>query len=265
MSKSVISIAGLDIGSRTTKLVVRAAEELRLVIADSGPDPLGTAERLVGEYTPDVVWATGYGRHLAKQSFAQGAVTEIRAAAVGARRLFPECRTVIDLGGQDSKVIALDEAGRAVHFEMNDRCAAGTGRFLEVMAERLGYTLDEFGQAALDEPTAIPINSTCTVFAESEVVSLIARGEARERIAKGLHLAVAERVNAMVMKAGGTRPEVVFCGGVAHNLCMRHLLGERLHATILVPDDPQIVAALGALLVAERQLIRAAERSLSES
>jgi len=263
MSKDVISIAGLDIGSRTTKLVVRAGDELRLIIADSGPEPLSTAERLVSEYAPDVVWATGYGRHLAKESFAQGAVTEIRAAAVGARHLFPECRTVIDVGGQDCKVIMLDETGRALHFEMNDRCAAGTGKFLEVMAERLGFDLEAFGKAALDEPAAVPINSTCTVFAESEVVSLIARGEARERIAKGLHLAVAERVGAMVIKAGGARPEVVFCGGVAHNLGMRHLLEERLHSAILIPNEPQMVAALGALLVAERQLIRAAQRSLS--
>jgi predicted CoA-substrate-specific enzyme activase len=250
MSGSRDRIAGIDIGSRTTKIVVLGDREPVHAIVESGPEPLRTGQGLVERHAPDVVWATGYGRHLARASFAQGAVTEIKAAAVGARTLYPDCRTIVDIGGQDSKVIALDDQGRAVHFEMNDRCAAGTGKFLEVMAERLGFDLESFGRRAYEAREAVSVNSTCTVFAESEVVSLIARGERPERIARGLHLSIAERIIAMVLRAGGARPTVVFCGGVAYNPCLRALLAQRLDAEVIVPEQPQIVAALGAALIA---------------
>jgi predicted CoA-substrate-specific enzyme activase len=247
-------IAGIDIGSRTTKIVVLDDPEPTHAIADSGPEPLRTAEAMVAQYAPDLVWATGYGRHLAHSSFANGVVTEIKATAAGTRALHPCCRTIIDVGGQDSKVIALDEHGRAIHFEMNDRCAAGTGKFLEVMAERLGFDLDTFGRRAGEATEAVPVNSTCTVFAESEVVSLIARGERSERIARGLHVSIAERIVAMVLRAGGPRAEVVFCGGVAHDPCLRALLADRLGVEITVPPHPQIVAALGAALIAREKV-----------
>jgi len=227
-------------------------------IADSGPEPLRTAQDMVAQHAPDVIWATGYGRHLARSSFADGVVTEIKAAAVGARALHPDSQTIIDIGGQDSKVIALDEGGRAIHFEMNDRCAAGTGKFLEVMAGRLGFDLETFGRRANESTQAVPVNSTCTVFAESEVISLLARGEPSDRIARGLHISIAERIVAMVLRAGGPRAEVVFCGGVAHNPCLRALLAERLGVEIRVPRHPQLVVATGAALIAREAVVAAA-------
>jgi len=197
---------------------------------------------------PSTVVATGYGRHLARERLGFPVITEIKAHALGAARLFPECRTVIDIGGQDSKVIRL-ENGRQVNFEMNDRCAAGTGRFLEVMAVTLGYTLAEFGADALTAPQSVSINSMCTVFSESEVISLIASGMGKQSIALGLHESIVNRLLALVGRVGA-EPQVVLSGGVALNPCIRVLLERRLALPLLVPDEPQIVGALGAALSA---------------
>jgi predicted CoA-substrate-specific enzyme activase len=251
--------AGIDIGSRTTKVAV--LEDGRLVhsrVIDTGTDPLARARELLGGMTefgsansdrvPPTVVATGYGRHLARERLGCSAITEIKAHALGASRLFPACRTVIDIGGQDSKVIRV-ESGRQVNFEMNDRCAAGTGRFLEVMAATLGYTLPEFGQAALSAPASEAINSMCTVFSESEVISLIAGGESKQSIALGLHESIISRLLALVGRVGVESP-VVLTGGVARNPCIRALLERRLGVPLLVPEEPQIVGALGAALSA---------------
>jgi (R)-2-hydroxyacyl-CoA dehydratese activating ATPase len=249
-----IRTAGIDVGSRTTKLAV--LEDGRLVhsrIVDTGTDPLARARELLSALAPGSqslvpITATGYGRHLARERLGCTAITEIKAHALGASRLFPECRTVIDIGGQDSKVIRV-ESGRQVNFEMNDRCAAGTGRFLEVMAATLGYTLSEFGQAALSAPGSVAINSMCTVFSESEVISLIAGGESKQSIALGLHESIVNRLLALVGRVG-VEPPVVLTGGVARNRCIRALLERRLGVPLLVPDEPQIVGALGAALSA---------------
>jgi predicted CoA-substrate-specific enzyme activase len=192
--------------------------------------------------------ATGYGRHLAREKLGLPVITEIKAHALGAGRLFPECHTVIDIGGQDSKVIRV-EKGRQVNFEMNDRCAAGTGRFLEVMAMTLGYTLAEFGSEALKAPESASINSMCTVFSESEVVSLIAAGTTKQSIALGLHESIVNRLLALVGRVG-VEPDVVLAGGVARNPCIRVLLERRLGVPLLVPEEPQVVGALGAALAA---------------
>jgi predicted CoA-substrate-specific enzyme activase len=252
-----IRTAGIDIGSRTTKVAV--LEDGRLVhsrVVDTGTDPLARARELLAEARHDlgsrsgIGWcpfvATGYGRHLARERLGCSAITEIKAHALGANRLFPACKTVIDIGGQDSKVIRV-ESGRQVNFEMNDRCAAGTGRFLEVMAATLGYTLSEFGQAALSAPASVAINSMCTVFSESEVISLIAGGESKQSIALGLHESIVSRLLALVGRVGVESP-VVLTGGVARNPCIRALLERRLGVPLLVPDEPQIVGALGAAL-----------------
>jgi predicted CoA-substrate-specific enzyme activase len=163
----------------------------------------------------------------------------------------PECHTVIDVGGQDSKVILLSEKGDVQKFEMNDRCAAGTGKFLEIMASTLEVDIKDFGNLAMDSAKVIRVNSLCTVFAESEVVSLIARGEEPAAIAFALHDAIASRLAVMVRRTG-VREKVVFAGGGSHNLCLRRLLEQELETGLIVPDSPQTVGALGAALLAKQ-------------
>jgi len=192
--------------------------------------------------------ATGYGRYLAQAHLDCPIITEIKAYALGAHHLYPECEMIIDIGGQDSKVIRAS-GGRVLDFEMNDRCAAGTGRFLEVMATTLGYTIDEIGKHALHADHAAAINSMCTVFAESEVITLLAKGEDPQNIALGVHNAIINRIFALSGRIS-LDDTVVFAGGVAKNPCMVSLLGKRLNNTILVPDEPQIIGAIGAALVA---------------
>lgn len=226
-------------------------EEDRLLsgeILDTGTDPWRRARELLERHQPEMVVATGYGRHLVAERLGCPVVTEIRAHAVGAHRLFPECRTVIDIGGQDSKAIRLKD-GRQLDFEMNDRCAAGTGRFLEVMATTLGYTIEEFGAEALRSESSTAISSMCTVFAESEVISLIARGAGKRAIALGLHEAIVNRLWALLGRIG-VEPPVVLCGGVALNPCIRTLMERKLEMALLVPEKPQLVGAIGAALCA---------------
>jgi predicted CoA-substrate-specific enzyme activase len=160
-------------------------------------------------------------------------------------------RTVIDVGGQDSKVIRTDESGRVVDFAMNDKCAAGTGRFLEVMAGALGLPVQELGRVALSSAHPVTISSTCTVFAESEAVSHIARGASREDVARGLVQAVCSRVLGLAARVG-LQPEVVFTGGVALNEGMLAEMQRQSGLKILVPPDPQTIGALGAALFARQ-------------
>ncbi len=245
--------AGLDIGSRTMELVV--VEDGRLVawhVTDTNHQPRAVCAELVARERFNALVATGYGRGLAEVAFDAPTVTEIKAHGVGARWLHPTCRTVIDVGGQDTKVIVLDGEGRTARFEMNDRCAAGTGRFLEVMAQALSYEIAELGPAALAAGDSIKISSMCTVFAESEVVSLLAKGKERDAVARGVHDAIVERAAAVLVRNGVVEP-VVFTGGGALNVCLRSLLEERLNVKLHVADQPQIVGALGAALIAESQ------------
>ena len=245
------SVAGIDIGSRSIELVVfNDASLVRQVKAPTTFDPMGQCEKLMDGMSVKQVVATGYGRKLFTDSFRNlkaTAITEIQAYALGARYLFPEARTVLDIGGQDTKVILLASHGKVAKFEMNDRCAAGTGKFLEFMASALQIPLDEFGEFALRSDKRIQINSMCTVFAESEATSLMARGERPENIAMGLHLAIIRRTVAMLWRVGMEAP-LVFAGGVAHNPCVRKVLEEHLHATVIVPAEPDMVGAIGAAL-----------------
>ncbi|MEA1934627.1 MAG: acyl-CoA dehydratase activase [Thermodesulfobacteriota bacterium] len=244
--------AGIDIGSRSIELVVlKGSEVVDFLQADSGFNPILHAGELLEQVKYDRITATGYGRHLFELSFDTPTVTEIKAYAVGARALFPDTRTILDIGGQDSKAIALNDAGRVVKFEMNDRCAAGTGKFLEIMAQTLGYSLDQFGTEALQSTGDIKINSMCTVFAESEVTSLLAKGESRQDIALGLHRSVVSRAAGMLKRVSVKEP-ILFAGGVALNPCMRNLLESVLDTSILIPESPQMVGALGAALLASK-------------
>jgi len=249
--------AGIDIGSLTAKAVVLKDKDIAgYAIMTAGADVTAAAGRVLGEALEKagqrqedlaVVVATGYGR--AKVPQAKKSVTEITCDARGTHFLFPEAGMIIDIGGQDSKVISLDAQGRVIDFTMNDKCAAGTGRFLEVMARALEIELDQLGPVSLKHRKAVVISSMCTVFAESEVVSLIAEGYARQDILNGLHQAIASRIAAM---AQGLRAEktVVLGGGVAKNTGVVKALEEKLKTRVIVPPEPQIVAALGAAICA---------------
>lgn len=193
------------------------------------------------------VVSTGYGRN--RVDFAHRAITEITCHAAGVHFLTPGARGIIDIGGQDSKVIAIDSAGRVVDFAMNDKCAAGTGRFLEVMARALEVDLDDFGPLSGASSAPSAISSLCTVFAESEVISLIARGEARENIIAGLHEAIAARVSAMAGRVRLQSP-VVMTGGVARNSGVVNALEKKLGVSICVSAYAQVNGAIGAALLA---------------
>jgi predicted CoA-substrate-specific enzyme activase len=243
--------AGIDIGSRTIKLVV--VEESEIVassITDTTHDPLEQCKKLMEQTSFDRILATGYGRHFFETDFNASTVTEIKAFARGAKALFPGCRTILDIGGQDTKAIALDERGNVSKFEMNDRCAAGTGMFLEIISKTIGYDLEQFGKEALRAQGNIQINSMCTVFAQSEVTSLLAKRKKREDIARGIHMAILNRTLSL-LKRVSTEPEIVFAGGVARNPCIKCLLGDALGSEIKVPEDPQIVGAYGAAMIAQ--------------
>jgi (R)-2-hydroxyacyl-CoA dehydratese activating ATPase len=246
--------AGLDIGSRTVELAV--VDETGAIVhaarIDTTPELAADCARLLGESGHDVLLVTGYGRALAEVRFAAPTVTEIKAHARGAWALHPGCRTVLDIGGQDTKVIALDERGRVAKFEMNDRCAAGAGKFLEMMATALGYAIGDFGPAALSVTSDLKLSSMCAVFAESEVVGLVTQGKRREEIARAVHEAIHRRTLAMLRRMGAESP-LCFCGGAARNPCLVRLLEDELQQPVRVPADPDMVGAYGAaLLAAER-------------
>ena len=195
--------------------------------------------------------ATGYGRDMMEIGRGVPTVTEIKAHARGAHHLFSNAEAVIDIGGQDLKVIRLDAKGRVRRFEMNDRCAAGTGRFLEVMAERLGYATAQMGQAALRGSPRVRINSTCTVFAESEVIGLLSRGACREDIARALHVSVVTKIVSMWKRVSDGASRTVLTGGGAMNPGLVQPLRAALGCEVLVPAQPQIVGAVGAALLAD--------------
>lgn len=245
-----VRAAGLDIGSRTVELVVvedaKVAASLRV---ETTPGVEADCERLLAGASYGRLVATGYGRGLAEVKFDAASVTEIRAYARGAEALFPGCRGVVDIGGQDTKAVALAPGGRVLRFEMNDRCAAGAGKFLEMMARSLGYSLDEFGAAALQGAEGLRLSSMCAVFAESEVVGLVTRGASRQDIALAVHQSVIQRSLSMLRRVSVEAP-VVFAGGAARNPCLVRLLDEALGGGLLVPEDPQMLGALGAALLA---------------
>jgi predicted CoA-substrate-specific enzyme activase len=239
---------GIDLGSRTTKLVeLRGGEVARFEIFGTTHESLDRVRAFLASGNGASSAATGYGRHLVNSRLSCRVVTEIKACALGARHFRPGCGLVIDIGGQDTKAVALDASGGFRRFEMNDRCAAGTGRFLEVMAGILGYSLEEFGRQALASRSAATISSLCTVFAESEVISLLTSGQDRQAIARGLHLSVVDRVFPLAAKLDA-EGEVLISGGVALNPCVVDLLARALGRPVVVPENPQLVTAVGAAL-----------------
>ena len=244
-------MAGLDIGSRSIELVVlQNRKPVHSIRVFTTYDPLKQCRLILADIDVQAIVATGYGRKLFAESNCHAnilTITEIQAYALGVHSLFPEARTILDIGGQDTKAISISSQGKVQKFEMNDRCAAGTGKFLEYMSLALQISLEDFGDFALKGDRKVPIGNMCTVFAETEATSLMARGERVENIALGLHEAIAQRTIKMLNRVGLDYP-LVFAGGVAHNPCMVRLLKEKLASDILIPPDPDFAGALGAAL-----------------
>ncbi|HPI14491.1 MAG TPA: acyl-CoA dehydratase activase [Spirochaetota bacterium] len=248
---------GMDIGSITTKAaVVKDGGILGTRVIFTGYNAEAAGNRALDELLQELalrredverIVATGYGRNSVR--FADSAVTEITCHAAGAHYLNPHIRSIIDIGGQDSKTIAVDENGRVKDFAMNDKCAAGTGRFLEVMARALEVDLDEFGDLSLRSQNPSKISSLCTVFAESEVISLISKGENRENIIAGIHESIAARVVAMAKRVGVV-PPIMMTGGVAKNRGVVDALEKKLGCPIEVSTNAQENGAIGAAVLA---------------
>lgn len=249
--------AGIDIGSTMTKVVIADEQEKILAshIGPTGAEHRHLALKVMDETIKkaglafdalDFVVATGYGR--INVPFADKQITEITCHARGIRSLFPSARIIIDIGGQDSKGIKLDEAGKVANFVMNDKCAAGTGRFLEVISETLGINLTDMGDLALSAEGFVQISNTCTVFAEHEVTSRLAEGAGVAEIVAGLHEAIASRVVNMTRHLG-IEKDVVVTGGGAKNKGLVRAIAGKVGFSVLTPPEPFITGALGAALV----------------
>ena len=242
---------GIDLGSTTVKAIVLNGTVLASAIKPTGAKPRKTGEVVLEQVlqsaggSVDKIIATGYGRVTFP---ADEIVSEITAHAKGSYHLFPEARTVIDIGGQDSKISRIDAYGRVLDFAMNDRCAAGTGRFIENTATALEVSLEEFSLKALASRSPANINSMCTVFAESEVISQIAQGTSIEDVSAGVYASVARRIKAMVDRVG-VEDQVIFTGGTARSISMKNALEDALKIKLAVPDEPQMVGALGAAVI----------------
>jgi len=250
--------AGVDVGAITAKAAIfDDGKLLATAVIPAGYDRASAALQVLDRALAQAALAreqissliaTGYGR--VQVPGADRTVTEITCHARGAHYLCPDVRTVIDIGGQDSKGIAVGTGGRVLDFVMNDKCAAGTGRFLEVMAHALEVDLADFGPCALSAPRRAKISSTCTVFAESEVVTHLATGTPRAEIIAGIHEAIAARIATMVGRIP-VRDTVVLTGGVARNAGVARMLEEKLGHAIFVPKQAQLAGAIGAALIAQ--------------
>jgi len=252
---------GIDVGSTTVKMVgvdtegnlawhflepaePRVEDQVERFLARAPSLSPPQAGGMKGE--PPLV-ATGYGRKLVRPAARQ--VTEITCHARGVYHALGHGGTLVDIGGQDSKVIGISPKGDVTDFSMNDKCAAGTGRFLENTASRLGVPLERMGQVALLAAQQVSISSTCTVFAESEVISLIAHGVAVESILRGLHRSLIKRIVAMI-RAVGLAPPLMLSGGVAQNQAIPRMLEEETGEKVILPRYPQLMGAYGAALIA---------------
>jgi predicted CoA-substrate-specific enzyme activase len=255
-------VAGIDVGSRTTGAAILENERVvSYSIISTGPESTKTAYEGMKEAlknhdisfdTIDYIVATGYGRVMVP--FANKIITEISCHAKGAHWYFPTVRTVLDMGGQDCKAIRVDNEGNPIKFAMNDKCAAGTGRFLEIMADMLNLSLEDFSTIPLKSKNEVRISSTCAVFAKSEAISLIKRGMPKEDVVAGLHEAIAERVYDLLRRVG-VEKDFVISGGIAKNIGVVSKIEKKVGLKILIPDEPQIVGAIGAALLAKENFL----------
>lgn len=246
--------AGIDIGSSTIKICVMDNGTIsRIQMVPSSCDPQERSKKLLASIDESIpLVATGYGRDLVEAFRSVTTISEIKAHALGARYLFPTCQSVIDIGGQDVKVISLDSLGKMVRFEMNDRCSAGTGKFLEVMAEKMELSFSDFSKAALAGKPGVELSSQCTVFAESEVVGLLNRGCSRDDICRALHWSVVNRIKAMYSRIDAQGP-IVLTGGCARNLALVEFLGEALASGVLTSEHSWFAGSIGCALIAAHQ------------
>ena len=258
--------AGVDIGSVTSKAVLLDTEGRMLTYfmvptsydrESCGKKALKMALQEINRTQEEItsLFATGYGRKAF--TAADGTTSEILCHAEGTKYLIPHVRTIIDIGGQDSKVIALDGGGLISKFQMNDKCAAGTGRFLEILSERiLNVKVEEIGQLSLKSEEPCKLSSVCTVFAESEIVSYLSEKRKRADIAYGLHCAIAKRVISMGRSIQIRFDEpICFSGGVARNSGVVKAVEEALGKRVMTPEKPQITAALGAAIYARKNAV----------
>ncbi|MBT3937712.1 MAG: 2-hydroxyglutaryl-CoA dehydratase [Candidatus Marinimicrobia bacterium] len=250
--------AGVDVGSTQTKAVI-INEGLEIVgrsLIDTGANVVQAAEKAYlnalnnsGRREEEVAYVigTGYGRY--KVTFGDTQVTEISCHGRGAVHMFPKTRTVLDMGGQDTKAISVSETGEIVDFCMNDKCAAGTGRFLGAASMALDIPLDKLGATALESEKPVKISTTCTVFAESEVLSWLGKGKKIQDILLGVHKSISSRSISLLRRVG-LDDEITFTGGVAKNIGMVEVLNKNLASTMNVSDDYHFMGALGAALFA---------------
>ncbi|MFH1149390.1 MAG: acyl-CoA dehydratase activase [Actinomycetota bacterium] len=264
--------AGIDVGSLTAQAVliedghtpmlkaIGVKFDARSIRVKS--NPLDSARTVMGELLDerklgwgDITYcvSTGYGRdRVEAEGLAQQNMSEISCHGVGAFSLAPQVRTIIDIGGQDAKVIRVDENGDLVNFVMNDKCAAGTGRFLEVMSRTLGISFEDLGPLAIEAHSRIELSSRCSIFAETEVLHYIQKGVNRADLASGITKSMADRVMALVRRVGMEK-DVMMTGGVAKNVAVRSELEKMLNVRMIAPHiDPQLIGAYGAAVLARR-------------
>jgi len=250
--------AGVDVGSTQTKAIIinEAREIVGRSLIDTGANVVIAAENAyrealassgIQEEEVEYVIGTGYGRY--RVTFGNTQVTEISCHARGASHMFPGTKTALDMGGQDTKAIRVNERGEVLDFCMNDKCAAGTGRFLGAAASALDIPLDNLGKVALEAERPVRISTTCTVFAESEVLSWLGKGKKIEDILWGVHLSIASRSIALLRRVG-IEDEITFTGGVTKNIGMVKALEQALETKLNVSSDSHYMGALGAALFA---------------
>lgn len=250
-------VGGIDVGAKTTKAVILEDGKIKAyAIVDTGIDMQKASDEAlnlvlkkaaVSKADISKLVATGVGRTVV--SYASEAISDITADAKGGFWLFPEARTLVDVGAEEARAVRVDSSGKVIDFNKNEKCAAGAGTFAEAMARALETSIDEIGPLSLRSAKEVPINATCVVFAESEVVSLIHEGSLKEDIANAIHEAMVTRIVAMI-KRMQVEKEVAFFGGVAKNIGVVKKLEAELGVSLLIPEEPQIVGAIGAALLA---------------
>jgi len=256
--------AGIDLGSTMTKVVIMdmGGSIRSRVIGPTGAEHRRLANKVTEQALEEanlsfdeitLVVATGYGR--ISVPFADRQITELTCHAKGVASFFPSVRTALDIGGQDAKALKIRD-GKLINFAMNDKCAAGTGRFLEVIADALGIKLEELGSLSSKSKNKVQISNTCTVFAQQEVISHLTNGVALEDIVAGLHDAVASRAVGLIRKLK-LEPDVVFTGGVAMNSGVVNAVREYLGCEVLVPQEPLLSGAIGAAIIGKELVMEA--------
>ncbi len=259
--------AGIDVGSTMTKVVILNGGIIASIIGPTGPEQRRLANKVMEEALKKAgisfqvisyIISTGYGR--INVPFADQQFTEITCHAKGVARLFPKAKTIIDIGGQDIKGIKIDGTGRTTDFVMNDKCAAGTGRFIEVIADTLGVPLDKVGDLSLQSNKPAKISNICTIWAQQEVAASLAEGVPIFDLLAGVHKSLAERISTMVNRLR-VEEKVVVTGGGGKNRGLLKALSEQLGHEILVPEEPLITGALGAALLGKEIVDRAKQNN----